>query len=193
MICEEKLVQIDQEIPDFELGVFHNEEIKRIRFSDFRGKWLVLIFYPADFTFICPTELEEAANYYEEFKKLGAEIMSVSTDTTFVHKVWHDESPAIQKVKYPMISDPTGKLCWAFGTYVEEEGHSLRGSYIIDPDGILRAFEVNNNNIGRSTKELLRKLQAAVFVREHSEQVCPASWEPGKETLIPGLDLIAKI
>ncbi len=193
MTHEAKMVQIDQGIPDFELEAFHNEEIKRIKLSDYKGKWLVLIFYPADFTFICPTELEEAANYYDEFKKLGAEIMSVSTDTAFVHKAWHDESPAIQKVKYPMIADPTGKLCRAFGTYLEEEGLSLRGSFIIDPDGILRAFEVNANNIGRSAKELLRKLQAAAFVREHTEQVCPAGWEPGEETLTPGLDLVGKI
>jgi len=188
-----KMIQINEEIPDFELAIFHNETEKTIKLSDYKGKWLVLIFYPADFTFICPTELEEAAHYYEEFKKLGAEIMSVSTDTVFVHKAWHDESPAIQKVKYPMIADPTGKLCRAFGTYIEEEGLSLRGSFIIDPDGILKAFEVNANNIGRSAKELLRKLQAAAFVREHTEQVCPASWEPGTETLTPGLELVGKI
>ena len=188
-----KMIQINEEIPDFELAIFHNEETKTIKLSDYKGKWLVLIFYPADFTFICPTELEEAANYYEEFKKLGVEIMSVSTDTVFVHKAWHDESPAIQKVKYPMIADPTGKLCRAFGTYIEEEGMSLRGSFIIDPDGALKALEVNANNIGRSAKELLRKLQAAVFVRENTAQVCPASWEPGGETLTPGLDLVGKI
>jgi peroxiredoxin (alkyl hydroperoxide reductase subunit C) len=151
------------------------------------------MFYPADFTFICPTELEEAADYYEEFKKVGAEIMSVSTDTVFVHKAWHDESPAIKKVKFPMVADPTGKLCREFGTYLEDEGLSLRGSFIIDPDGVLTAFEVHDNSIGRSAKELLRKLQAAVFVRENKGQVCPASWEPGKETLTPGLDLVGKI
>jgi len=187
------MVQIGQEIPDFDLEAFHNEEMKRVKLSNYRGKWVVLIFYPADFTFICPTELEEAANYYEEFKKLGAEIMSVSTDTVFVHKAWHDQSPAIRKVKFPMLADPTGRLCRQFGTYLEEEGISLRGSFIIDPDGILSAFEVHANNIGRSAKELLRKLQAAVFVREHTEQVCPASWEPGEETLTPGLDLVGKI
>ncbi len=188
-----KLVQIEQEIPDFDLEAFHNEEIKRVKLSDYKGKWLVLIFYPADFTFICPTELEEAADYYAEFKKLGAEILSVSTDTAFVHKAWHDQSLAIRKVKFPMVADPTGRLCRAFGTYIEEEGVSLRGSFVIDPDGILKAFEIHANNIGRSAKELLRKLQAAVFVREHTEQVCPASWEPGKETLTPGLDLVGKI
>ena len=187
------MIQIDQEVPEFDLEAFQDEEIKRVKLSDYKGKWLVLIFYPADFTFICPTELEEAANYYEEFKRLGAEILSVSTDTVFVHKAWHDQSPAIGKVKYPMVADPTGRLCRAFGTYIEEEGISLRGSFIIDPDGILKAYEVHANNIGRSARELLRKLQAAVFVREHTEQVCPASWEPGQETLTPGLGLVGEI
>ena len=186
-------IQINQEITDFELEAFHDEEIKKIRLSDYRGKWLVLIFYPADFTFICPTELEEAAYYYEEFKELGAEILSASTDTAFAHKAWHDQSAAIQKVKYPMLADPTGKLCREFGTYIEGEGLSLRGSFIIDPDGTLKAFEINANNIGRSAKELLRKLQAAVFVRENTSQVCPASWEPGDKTLTPRLELVGKI
>jgi len=187
------MIKIGQKIPDFELEAFHENKIKKIKFSDYRGKWVVLIFYPADFTFICPTELEEAAELYNEFKKLGAEVFSVSTDTVFVHKAWHDNSQAIKKVKFPMIADPTGKLCREFGTYIEEEGLSLRGSFIIDPDGILRAFEVHDNNIGRSAKELLRKLQAAKFVRENKGLVCPASWEPGKKTLKPGLDLVGKI
>ena len=186
-------IQINQEITDFELEAFHDEDIKKIRLSDYRGKWLALIFYPADFTFICPTELEEAADYYAEFQKLGAEILSASTDTAFVHKAWHDQSPAIGKVKFPMVADPTARLCREFGTHIEEDGVSLRGSFITDPDGTLKAFEIHANNIGRSAKELLRKLQAAVFVREHTEQVCPASWEPGKETLTPGLDLVGKI
>ena len=191
--CCTKTAQINQEIPDFESDVFHNEEFRKIKLSNYRGKWLVLVFYPADFTFICPTELEEAANYYEEFKKLGAEILSVSTDTHFVHKAWHDQSPAIKKVEFPMLADPTGTLCREFGTYIEEEGISLRGSFIIDPDGILKTSEIQANNIGRSAKELLRKLQAAVYVREHTEQVCPANWEPGEDTLTPGLDLVGKI
>ncbi len=187
------MIQIDQKIPDFDLEAFHNEEIHRVKLSDYKGKWLILIFYPADFTFICPTELEEAADYYEEFKKLNAEILSVSTDTVFVHKAWHDQSEAIKKVRFPMVADPTGRLCREFGTYLEEEGVSLRGSFIIDPDGILKAFEIHTNNIGRNAKELLRKLQAAVFVRENEGQVCPASWSPGEKTLTPGLDLVGKI
>src|SRR3989338_6719029 len=127
------------EIANFELEAFQNEEIKKLKLSDYKGRWLVLIFYPDDFTFICPTELEEAANYYEEFKKLGAEVISASTDTVFAHKAWHDNSPAIKKVKYPMIADPTGKLCREFGTYIEDEGLSLRGTFIIDPDGIVKS------------------------------------------------------
>ena len=187
------MVQIGQRIPDFDVQAFHNEEVKTVKLSGQKGKWLVLVFYPADFTFICPTELEEAANYYEEFKKLGAEIMSVSTDTVFVHKAWHDQSPAISKIKFPMVADPTGKLCREFGTYIEDQGLSLRGSFIINPDGVLVAFEVHDNSIGRSAKELLRKLQAAVYVKENEGLVCPASWEPGRETLKPGLDLVGKI
>ncbi|MEK7657702.1 MAG: redoxin domain-containing protein [Patescibacteria group bacterium] len=187
------MVKIGQTISDFELETFQNEEIKKVKLSNYRGKWLVLLFYPADFTFICPTELEEAAEHYEEFKKSGAEIMSVSTDTVFAHKAWHDTSPAIKKIKYPMAADPTGKLCREFGTYIEEEGLSLRGSFIIDPDGVLKACEIHDNSIGRSAAEILRKLQAAKFVRDNKGLVCPASWKPGGKTLKPGLDLVGKI
>jgi peroxiredoxin len=192
------MVKINQNIYDLEVGnlifeAFYNNQIKKIKLSDYKGKWLVLIFYPADFTFICPTELEEAANYYKEFKKLGAEILSVSTDTVFVHKAWHDNSPSIKKIKYPMVADPTGKLCREFGTYIEDEGISLRATFIIDPDGKLIAYEMHNNSIGRSIKEILRKLQAGIFVRTHKGLVCPASWEPGKKTLKPGLELVGKI
>lgn len=187
------MLKINQKIPDFELEIYHNDEIKKIKLSDYLGKWLVLLFYPADFTFICPTELEEAAEHYEEFKKSGTEIMSVSTDTVFSHKAWHDTSPAVGKIKYPMAADPTGKLCKEFGTYIEEEGLSLRGSFIIDPDGALKACEIHDNSIGRSAAEILRKLQAAKFVRENKGQVCPANWKPGDKTLKPGLDLVGKI
>lgn len=187
------MLKINQKIPDFELEIYHNDEIKKIKLSDYHGKWLVLLFYPADFTFICPTELEEAAEHYEEFKKSGAEIVSVSTDTVFSHKAWHDVSPAVGKIKYPMAADPAGKLCKEFGTYIEEEGLSLRGSFIIDPDGILKACEIHDNSIGRSAAEILRKLQAVKFVRENKGQVCPANWKPGEKTLKPDLDLVGKI
>src|SRR3989338_6850812 len=141
------MAEIGHEIPDFELEAFHEGEIRKLRLSDYRGKWLVLIFYPADFTFVCPTELEEAADNYDEFRQAGAEILSVSTDTAFVHKAWHDTSPSIKKITFPMVADPTGGLCREFGTYIEEQGLSLRGSFIIDPDGVLKALEIHDNSI----------------------------------------------
>ncbi|HLB24969.1 MAG TPA: redoxin domain-containing protein [Nitrospirota bacterium] len=187
------MVKIGEAVPDMEFEAYQNEETKKIKLSDYKGKWVVMIFYPADFTFICPTELEETADFYDDFKELGAEVLSVSTDTVFVHKAWHDNSPAIKKIKFPMAADPAGRLCREFGTYIDGEGISLRGSFIIDPEGVLVAYEMHDNKIGRSARELLRKLQAAKFVREAGGEVCPASWEPGKKTLRPGLDLVGKI
>ena len=184
---------IGKTVPDFEVEAYHDDKIKRIRLSDYRGKWVVLFFYPADFTFVCPTELEEMAENYKEFKKINTEILSVSTDTVHAHKAWHDTSKAVGKITFPMLADPTHRLCMMMGTHIFEEGLSLRGSFIIDPDGVLRTIEINDNSIGRSAKELIRKLKAAQFVREHGDQVCPASWEPGKDTLKPGLDLVGKI
>ena len=187
------MVKIGQKVTDFEVSAYHNNDIKKIKLSDYKGKWVVLLFYPADFTFICPTELEEAALLYPEFQKAGADILSVSTDTVYTHKAWHDVSPAIKKIQYPMIADPTGNLCREFGTYIDEAGLSLRGTFIIDPDGVLKAADIHDNSIGRSGAEVLRKVQAAKFVRENKGEVCPASWEPGKKTLKPGLDLVGKI
>ncbi len=187
------MVRVGQKVDDFEVDVYQNDEIRKVKLSDYKGKWVAMVFYPADFTFICPTELQETAGLYADFQREGAEVMSVSTDTVFVHKAWHDTSPAIQKIEFPMAADPTGNLSRQFGTYIDEEGLSLRGSFIIDPDGVLQAFEINDNSVGRSGRELLRKLQAARFVRENGGEVCPASWEPGKETLKPGLDLVGKI
>lgn len=185
---------IGQEIPDFEVEAYHEDQIKKIYLSGYKGKWMVLFFYPADFTFVCPTELEELADNYEKFKQMNVEVFGVSTDTVFVHKAWHDHSPAIKKVTYPMIADPTGDLTREFGVYIEEEGMARRGTFIVDPDGVLQAYEVHANNIGRSSKELLRKLQAAQFVREHGGvEVCPANWKPGEKSLKPGLELVGKI
>ena len=187
------MININSIVPDFELDSYQNNNISKVKLSSYKGKWVVLIFYPADFTFVCPTELEDAAIFYEDVKKIGGEIMSISTDTAFAHKAWHDESPAISKINYPMLADPTGNISRIFGTYIEDEGLSLRGTFIIDPDGILKTIEIHDNNIGRSAKEMLRKLEAAKFVREHDGNVCPASWEPGKDVIIPGIDLIGKI
>jgi NADH-dependent peroxiredoxin subunit C len=186
-------MMINQKAPYFEAEAFVDNEIKKINLNDYRGKWVVLFFYPADFTFVCPTELGELADRYEEIKSLGAEIISVSTDTAFVHKAWHDTSEMIKKIEYPMLADPTTKICKAYGTLIEEEGLSLRATFLIDPDGLIKAFEFHDNNLGRSSDELIRKIQAGKFVSEHSGEVCPINWKPGKETLRPGIDLIGKI
>jgi NADH-dependent peroxiredoxin subunit C len=137
--------------------------------------------------------LAEAAELYPEFKNLGAEIFGVSTDSVYVHKAWHDSSPTIKTVSFPMVADPTGRLSRELGTYVEEQGVTLRGSFIIDPDGMVKAYEIHDNSIGRSGQELLRKLQAAIYVREGNGEVCPASWKPGGKTLKPSLDLVGKL
>ncbi len=187
------MIKIGHEVPDFELEAFHEDQIKKVLLSSLRGKWVAVVFYPADFTFVCPTELAELADQYQAFQEAGAEILSVSTDTVFVHKAWHDNSPAIAKITYPMLADPTGNVCRLFGTYIEDQGLSLRGSFIIDPDGVLKTIEMHDNSIGRSAEELLRKLQAAIFVRENGGEVCPANWRPGNSTLTPGLDLVGKI
>jgi peroxiredoxin (alkyl hydroperoxide reductase subunit C) len=187
------MVKIGQEVADFEIEIFQKEEIKKVKLSDYKGKWVVLIFYPADFTFVCPTELKEAALLYDKFQAAGAEIISVSTDTAFVHKAWHDESEAIKVVDYPMGADPTGNICKQFGVYIDDAGLALRGTFIIDPDGVLKTLEMHDLGIGRSAIEALRKLEAAKFVREFGDQVCPAGWTPGADTLTPGLDLVGKI
>ncbi|OHB24296.1 MAG: peroxiredoxin [Parcubacteria group bacterium RIFOXYD2_FULL_52_8] len=192
------MIHINHTIQDFEVTGYVDGDFKTFRSAEYRGKWMVLIFYPADFTFICPTELEDAQKHYTELKALGAEVFGVSTDTHFTHKAWHDASEAIKKVQFPLLGDPSGSLCRQFGTYIEDEadddaGLSLRGTFIIDPDGIVKTIEIHANNIGRSGHELLRKLQAAKFVRENKGLVCPAEWEPGAETLRPGADLVGKI
>jgi peroxiredoxin (alkyl hydroperoxide reductase subunit C) len=191
---ETKTLHIGDTLPELTLPAYYQDKDVILSSKDYQGTWKVFFFYPADFTFVCPTELEELAMMYDLFKKESAEIFSVSTDTVFVHKAWHDHSPAIAKIQFPMVADPTGSLCKLFGTYIESEGLSLRGTFIVDPDGKLIASEINDNSIGRNSKELLRKLRAAKFIRDHGHlNVCPASWEPGDETLTPGMDLVGKI
>lgn len=188
-------IRINETVPEVSFDVYdpNTDKDKRVKLSSYHGKWLVVVFYPADFTFVCPTELEELAQLHDEFKKEGAEIVSVSTDTVFVHKAWHNHSPAIKQIKYHMAADPTGKLSRIFGTYIESEGLSLRGTFIIDPKGVLKAIEINDNSIGRKATETLRKLRAAKYVSKNPGNVCPASWEPGDDTLKPGMDLVGKI
>ncbi|MBI5803242.1 redoxin domain-containing protein [Candidatus Pacearchaeota archaeon] len=184
---------INQRAPDFEAKALHENKIKDVKLSDYREKWVVLFFYPGDFTFICPTELGELADNHQKFRELNTEILSVSTDSEFVHKAWYDISTMVKKIQYPMIADPTGKIAKSYGVYIWNEGVALRGTFIINPNGILKAFEIHDNSIGRNTEELLRKVQAAQYTESHNGEVCPASWKPGKETLKPGLDLVGKI
>ena len=184
---------IGKKVSDISFEIFQGNKISKTSLGQYKEQWLILFFYPADFTFVCPTELEDLADKYDEFKKLNTEIISVSTDTAFVHKAWHDNSRAIAKVNFPMAADPGGQLCRAFGTYIEGDGLSYRGTFIIDPDGVVRAYEMHDNNFGRSAEELLRKLQAAQYVREHGGEACPAKLKPGDETLTPGVDLVGKI
>lgn len=173
--------------------VYQNDAISELSFESLRGKWVILMFYPKDFTFVCPTELGEMASLYEEFTKQGAEVVSVSTDTPEVHKAWHDVSPAIKTITFPMAADPSHLLSDLFGVLDAEEGIARRGTFIISPDGVIKGVEITDDAIGRSAKETLRKFKAAKYVGEHPNNVCPASWDDGDETLTPGVDLVGKI
>ncbi|MGU8944343.1 alkyl hydroperoxide reductase subunit C [Clostridium perfringens] len=184
---------INKKVSDFKVQSYQNGEFKEVTSEDLKGHWSVFVFYPADFTFVCLTELGELADNYESFKEIGCEVYSISTDTHFVHKAWADASDTIGKIKYPMLADPTGKLARDFEVMIEEEGLALRGSFVINPEGEIKAYEIHDNGIGRNAEELLRKVQAAQFVAEHGDQVCPAKWKPGEETLAPSLDLIGKL
>lgn len=184
---------INKELNDFKLNVYQDDTFKTLTKKDLLGKWSVLFFYPADFTFVCPTELEDLAASYDEFKKIGCEIYSVSCDTHFVHKAWHDHSEAIGKVTYPMVGDPTGALARDCDVYIEDEGTAERGTFIISPEGKIAAYEVSSGSVGRNADELLRKVEACQFVHENGDQVCPARWKPGMKTLKPGIDLVGKI
>ena len=184
---------INKKVSDFSAQAYHNGEFKEVTLDSMKGHWSVVVFYPADFTFVCPTELGDLADNYAKFKEVGCEVYSVSTDTHFVHKAWADASETIAKIQYPMLGDPTGKLARDFEVMIEEEGLALRGSFVINPEGEIKAYEVNDLGIGRTAEELLRKVQAAQFVAEHGDQVCPAKWQPGEETLVPSLDLVGKL
>jgi len=184
---------IGKQVQPFTAKAYHNGKFIDVTEQDFKGKWSIVCFYPADFTFVCPTELEDLQNHYAEFKKLGAEVYAVSTDTHFTHKAWHDTSPAIGKVEYIMIGDPTHQLSRQFDVLIEENGLADRGTFIIDPDGVIQAIEINAEGIGRDATDVIRKLKAAQYVRSHPGEVCPAKWEEGAQTLKPSLDLVGKI
>ena len=184
---------INTEIKPFKATAFHNGNFVEVSDADLKGKWSVFFFYPADFTFVCPTELGDVADHYEEFQKLGVEIYSVSTDTHFTHKAWHDSSETIGKIKYPMIGDPTGTITRNFGVMRENQGLADRGTFVIDPEGIIQAIEITAEGIGRDANDLLRKVKAAQYVAAHPGEVCPAKWKEGEATLAPSLDLVGKI
>ena len=169
---------INTHIPEFKVQAYHNGEFKTVTDKDVLGKWAIFFFYPADFTFVCPTELEDMADKYEEFKRLGVEVYSVSTDSHFVHKAWHDASDSIKKIRYPMI---------------EEDGMAYRGTFVSNPEGIIKLVEIQDNSIGRNAEELLRRVEAAQFVASHDGEVCPARWKQGQATLKPSIELVGKI
>ncbi|MFA7437298.1 alkyl hydroperoxide reductase subunit C [Castellaniella sp.] len=184
---------INTTIKPFKATAYHNGKFVDVSNETVAGKWSVFVFYPADFTFVCPTELEDLADHYAEFQKMGVEVYSVSTDTHFAHKAWHDTSEAIKKVNYPMIGDPTHQLSRNFDVLIEEEGVALRGTFVVNPAGEIKVLEIHDNGIGRDASELLRKVKAAQYIAAHPGEVCPAKWEEGAKTLKPSLDLVGKI
>ena len=184
---------INQQIPEFTATAYHNGKFVPVTQASFMGKWSVVVFYPADFTFVCPTELGDLADKYAKLKEMGVEVYSVSTDTHFVHKAWHDASETIKKIKFHMLADPTGHLSRFFGVHIEDAGMAYRGTFVANPEGVIKIAEIHDNGIGRNSDELLRKVQAAQFVASHPGEVCPAKWTPGAATLKPGLDLVGKI
>lgn len=184
---------INSQVKPFNATAFHNGEFVQVSEADLKGKWSVVFFYPADFTFVCPTELGDLADNYAEFQKLGVEIYGVSTDTHFTHKAWHDTSETIGKIKYPLIGDPTHVISRNFDVLIEEAGLADRGTFVINPEGQIKIVEINDGGVGRDASELLRKVKAAQYVAAHPGEVCPAKWKEGEATLAPSLDLVGKI
>ena len=184
---------INTQVQPFKAQAFHNGKFVEISEETLKRQWSVLVFMPAAFTFNCPTEVEDAADNYAAFQKMEAEVYIVTTDTHFAHKVWHQTSPAVGKAKFPLVGDPTHQLTRMFDVHIEEEGLALRGTFIVDPDGLIKTAEVHDNSIARDMKETLRKLKAAQYVAKHPGEVCPAKWNEGAATLTPSLDLVGKI
>ena len=184
---------INTPVQPFKTQAYLNGKFIEVSNETLKGKWSVLIFMPAAFTFNCPTEVEDAADNYPEFQKLGAEVYIVTTDTHFSHKVWHDTSPAVGKAQFPLVGDPTHTLTKAFDVHIEAEGLARRSTFVINPEGIIKTAEVHSNEIARDVKETLRKLKAAVYTAAHPNEVCPAKWNEGDKTLAPSFDLVGKI
>lgn len=184
---------INTTVQPFTAQAFKNGKFIEVSDADLKGKWSVLIFMPAAFTFNCPTEIEDAADHYAEFEKAGAEVYIVTTDTHFSHKVWHETSDAVGKARFALVGDPTHKLTRAFDVHIEEEGLALRGTFVIDPEGVIKTMEVHDNAIARDVTETVRKLKAAQYVAANPNEVCPAKWKEGEKTLAPSIDLVGKI
>src|SRR5450759_2012452 len=188
-MCEEKLVTVGAEVPAFEMETYDPAEMSfgKISLAQLQTakKWTILVFYPADFTFVCPTELADLAQKHDALKKLGAEVISVSTDTKFSHLAWRNSEKLLANVQYPMGADPTGKVSKLFGVYDPGSGLALRGTFVISPAGKLVASEVNFYNVGRNADELLRKMQANAYLADHPAEACPAQWHTGEKTLKP--------
>ena len=187
------MATVNTEILPFTAQAFRQGKFITVTDADLRGKWSVVFFYPADFTFVCPTELGDLADHYAELQSRGVEVFSVSTDTHFVHKAWHDASETIGKIQYTMIGDPSGVVTNNFGVMREGQGLADRATFIIDPQGVIQAMEITAEGIGRNAEDLLRKVKAAQYVASHPGEVCPAKWQEGEDTLAPSLDLVGKI
>jgi len=183
---------INTTIKPFKATAYWNGKEINLTEADVLGKWSVFFFYPADFTFVCPTELGDLADQYEELKAMGVEVFSVSTDTHFTHKAWADATETIGKIRFPMIGDPTGQITRNFGVMIEEEGLALRGTFVLDPQGVIKVMEVHDLGIGRDASELKRKIQAAQYIAKNPGQACPAKWKEGDAALTPSLDLVGK-
>ena len=187
------MITLNQEAPKFKAMAYHDHDFKEIRLDDYKGKFVVLFFYPADFTFVCPTEIEDVANYNDELQQLGVEVLFISTDTHFVHAAWHNSSPRISKITSPLLADPTHTLSKSYEVLRENEGVSDRATFIIDPDQKIKSIEITDEPIGRNAKEMVRKIKALMYARAHPNQACPANWEEGDENLKPGVELVGKL
>lgn len=184
---------INTTIKPFKVNAYRQGKFLEVSSDDLLGRWSVFVFYPGDFTFVCPTELEDIAENYEAFQALGVDVYSVSTDSHFAHKAWHETSPAVGKVQYTMLADMTFQLSRDFDVLIEESGQALRGTFVVDPEGRIKTIEVHDTGIGRDATELLRKVRAAQYIAAHPGQVCPAKWDEGDDTLSPSLELVGKI
>lgn len=184
---------IGTQLKPFTTQAYRQGKFIEVSDADVTGKWAVFFFYPADFTFVCPTELEDLADNYAAFQKMGVEVYSVSTDTHFSHKAWHDTSPAIGKIEYTMLGDPSGTITRNFDVMREGQGLADRGTFVVDPQGVIQLMEITSEGVGRNAMELLRKVKAAQYIAAHPGEVCPAKWEAGETTLAPSLDLVGKI